>query len=120
MRNLIARAALSLLLCAASAAGAHARLDRAEPRVGSAVATAPQEVSLRFTQKVEAAFSRIEVRDSQGTRVDQGPIRPDNSDPTVLRVGLKPLPAGTYKVHWRVLSSDTHVTEGHFSFQVGR
>jgi methionine-rich copper-binding protein CopC len=38
----------------------------------------------------------------------------------VLHVGLKPLPPGTYRVHWRVLSVDTHTTEGSFTFQVGQ
>ena len=37
----------------------------------------------------------------------------------VLRIGVKPLSAGSYRVHWRVLSVDTHVTEGNFSFHVG-
>jgi len=36
-----------------------------------------------------------------------------------LRVALKPLPAGTYKVIWRVLSVDTHRTNGSFTFRVG-
>jgi methionine-rich copper-binding protein CopC len=35
-------------------------------------------------------------------------------------VGLKALPPGTYQVHWRVLSVDTHKTEGNFSFSVGQ
>ena len=40
-------------------------------------------------------------------------------DRTQMRVGLKALPAGTYNVKWRVLSVDTHRTEGDFSFRVG-
>ena len=32
--------------------------------------------------------------------------------------GVVYLPAGTYAVRWRVLSVDTHVTEGDFTFQV--
>jgi hypothetical protein len=42
------------------------------------------------------------------------------SGPTELRVALKPLPPGTYKVIWRVLSVDTHRTQGEFTFSVGR
>jgi len=38
---------------------------------------------------------------------------------TELRVALKPLPPGTYKVIWRVLSVDTHRTNGSFIFRVG-
>ena len=37
----------------------------------------------------------------------------------VLRVPLKPLDPGSYKVIWRVLSVDTHRSNGEFSFKVG-
>jgi hypothetical protein len=37
-----------------------------------------------------------------------------------MRVGLKPLGPGSYKVHWRALSVDTHTTQGTFSFHVGQ
>jgi methionine-rich copper-binding protein CopC len=119
MRYAIALAVL--VLCAtARTALAHAVLDHADPPVGNTVASAPRTVSLWFTQKLEQAFSRIEVRDSSGARVDEGTAQVDSSDPTLLRVGLKPLAAGTYKVNWQVLSVDAHTTEGHFSFRVGK
>ena len=96
-------------------AHAHAFLDHAEPRVGSTTPSAPQEVVLVFSQKVEPAFSSVEVSDAHGARVDQG--KPKVSA-TTMRIGLKPLPAGTYRVRWHVLSVDTHTTEGNFTFQV--
>jgi methionine-rich copper-binding protein CopC len=80
------------------------------------VQTAPRELSLSFTQDLEAAFSTVEVRDANGARVDQGKARISAS---VMRVGLKPLSPGTYKVRWHALSVDTHTTDGSFSFQVG-
>jgi methionine-rich copper-binding protein CopC len=46
------------------------------------------------------------------------PSRVDRKEPTVLRTTLKKLPPGTYKVVWRVLSVDTHVTTGTFTFTV--
>jgi len=116
-----ATALLTLVLCTASPAlRAHAMLDHADPRVGASVAAPPREVSLWFTQKLEGSFSRMEVRDATGTRVDDGAARVDPANPAVLRVALKALPPGTYKVNWRVLSVDTHTTEGHFSFRVGQ
>jgi len=33
-------------------------------------------------------------------------------------VDLKPLNAGIFKVNWRAVSSDTHKTEGSFTFRV--
>jgi methionine-rich copper-binding protein CopC len=116
MRNIIAVGLVALLPFGTTVAQAHAFLDHAEPRVGSTVPTAPRELSLSFTQNLEPAFSTLEVRDANGARVDQGKAR---ISADVMRVGLKPLPPGTYKVHWRALSVDTHATEGSFSFQVG-
>ncbi|MBV8753029.1 MAG: copper resistance protein CopC [Hyphomicrobiales bacterium] len=100
------------------AAGAHAHLDRASPAPESTVRTAPNEVTLWFTQKLEPSLSLAQVQNSSGARVDRG-ARVDEADPTLLHVTLMPLPPGTYKVHWQVVSVDTHRTEGDFSFRVG-
>jgi copper resistance protein C len=106
-----------LILMACTAAKAHAFLDHAEPRVGSTVPTAPRELVLSYTQNLEPAFSSVEVSDANGARVDLG--RPKIGAST-MRVGLKPLSPGTYRVRWQVLSVDTHTTEGSFTFNVGQ
>ena len=98
-------------------AEAHAFLDHAVPRVGSTVPTAPRQVSLSFTQNLEPAFSSVEVSDAKGARVDLG--KPSISA-SVMRIGLKQLSPGTYRVRWHVLSVDTHTTEGSFIFNVGQ
>ena len=98
---------------------AHAILDRASPRVGSAVASAPKELLLWFTEKLEPAFSTAEVRNAQGAAIQSGKAHVDGSDRTELRVPLKALPPGTYLVTWRDLSVDTHRTQGSFTFKVG-
>jgi copper resistance protein C len=117
MRMIMAVSSALLTLVVAEAARAHAFLDHAEPRVGSSVATAPRQLSLWFTQDLEPAFSTVEVQNSAGGRVDQG--KPRIGPANVMRVGLKPLPPGNYKVRWHALSVDTHTTEGSFSFHVG-
>jgi methionine-rich copper-binding protein CopC len=106
-----------LMLTAGTAAIAHAFLDHAEPRVGSTVPSAPRELTLSYTQNLEPAFSKVEVTDASGKRVDLG--KPSFSG-AVMRVGLKSLSPGTYRVRWRVLSVDTHTTEGSFTFHVGQ
>ncbi|MEH2483696.1 methionine-rich copper-binding protein CopC [Nitrobacteraceae bacterium AZCC 2146] len=105
-----------LLLLVTGDATAHALLDRAEPRVGNTVAAAPREVKLWFTQKLEAAFSTIAVTNASGQRVDTGKTRVSGDQMTI---SLRPIGAGQYNVTWRVLSVDTHTTDGNFSFQVG-
>ncbi len=98
----------------------HAFLDHAAPPVGSTLSAAPDRVRLWYTQELEPAFSGIEVDDAKGVRVDDGKITLGPNDATSLSVGLKPLPPGTYTVHWHVLSIDTHRTEGSLTFEVAK
>ena len=99
-------------------AGAHAFLDHAMPAVGSAVHGAPVQIKLWFTQRLEPAFSTMQVLDRSGKRVDKGDPRVDGADEALLLVSVPLLAPGTYRVTWRVLSVDTHVTEGDFTFDV--
>jgi copper resistance protein C len=85
--------------------------------VGATV-TAPKQISVWFTEEVEPAFSRIEVTDGSGTRVDKGGTYIDPANHELLHVMVKPLASGTYKVAWHVVSVDTHHTSGDFTFTV--
>jgi methionine-rich copper-binding protein CopC len=106
-----------LLLLGTGDAAAHAFLDHAEPRVGNKVVSAPREVTLWFTQKLEPAFSTVSVTNPAGQRVDSGKVRVSGSQ---MSVSLRPGGTGTYHVTWRVLSVDTHTTDGSFTFEVGQ
>ena len=109
---------LLLVLGTNSAAFAHAFLDHADPAVGSTVTAPPKEIRLWFTEKLEPAFSTLHVADGAGKTVDSGDGAVDSSDSMQLRVSLPALPPGTYRVIWRVLSVDSHTTEGDFTFEV--
>ena len=99
---------------------AHARLKRANPPVGGvvSVATVPAELQIWFSEPVEPALSTVEVRAPDGARMDRGDLHGDATDRTQLRVTLLPLTPGTYRVLWRVVSVDTHRTNGSFPFRV--
>jgi copper resistance protein C len=116
-RSAIAVIVPLLLVLVMGKAVAHAFLDHAEPRVGNKVATPPREVTLWFTQKLEPAFSSVTVTNAAGQRVDTGKARVSGNQ---MSVSLRPGGTGTYHVTWRVLSVDTHTTDGSFSFQVGQ
>src|ERR1700691_2475989 len=116
MRTLIIIVSLGLAAAASTAARAHAFLDHASPLVGSTVPTAPHELTLWFTQHLEASFITVEVFDANGGRVDQGKA---STSGNTMRIALKPLPAGTYRVRWHALSVDTHTTQGSFTFHFG-
>lgn len=115
MRRFVIALALGLSPLAAQG---HAMLERATPAVGSTVASAPTEVVLSFTDQLEPTFSSIEVRSAEGTAMQTARAALDGNR-TQLRVPLKPLAPGTYKVIWRVLSVDTHRSQGDFTFRVG-
>jgi methionine-rich copper-binding protein CopC len=100
----------------APGAWAHAMLDHASPAVGSTVSAAPHEVRLWFTQPLEPQFSAAQLRSSAGGVVGTGHVDP--ADPKTLVIPVRALPAGRYKVEWKVLSVDTHRTEGNFGFEV--
>ena len=114
------RVGLALAACAltATVAAGHAVLQRAEPRVESTLKRAPDQVKLYFTERLEPAYSSLRVLNGQGVQVDRRDGRVDRSNPALLRATLPPLPAGTYKVIWRVLSIDADVTEGGFTFRI--
>lgn len=116
MRILITLVSLLLVTLGTGAACAHAFLDHASPLVGSTVRNAPHEVTLSFTQNLEPAFSTVQVTGPNGARVDQG--KPQFSGNT-MRAAIKAAGPGTYRVHWHVLSVDTHTTQGSFTFHVG-
>ncbi len=108
---------LSATIVAVSAS-AHAFLDHAQPRVGSTLHSAPAGVELWFSQDLEPAFSTLRVVDSAGKQVDKKDKSVSDRDKTEMTVSLPALPPGKYRVYWRVLSVDTHVTEGDFTFEL--
>ena len=115
MRILIA----ALVLVAVSAASiqvarSHATLQASNPPAGGAVRAVPREVVLEFTERVEAAFSRATVANQSGAIVS-GRARVSGN---VLRVPMRGTGPGAYTVSWRVVSVDTHPSEGSFTFWV--
>ena len=99
-------------------ANAHAFLDHAEPAVGGRVKQMPHQVRIWFTEPIELARSSIKVFDATGKRIDGKDLHADAKNKALLEVSLPPLTPGTYKVVWRVISVDSHATNGDFTFQL--
>ena len=117
---LTAMLATASMMLGASAAWAHAELKQATPTVDGTVQAAPAEVTLKFSERLESAFSAVVVRDAVGKRVDKSDGHIDRADRTVMRTSLQPLSPGTYIVEWSALTADTHRTEGAFIFRIGQ
>ena len=75
---------------------------------------------LTFTEKLEPAFSTVEVHNAQGASVQAGKATVDPSNARDCAWRSSRCRPGTYKVIWHVLSVDTHRTQGDFSFSVGK
>jgi methionine-rich copper-binding protein CopC len=107
---------LLTLALSTAIAHAHAQLQRTSPLVGSTVASVPSEVRLWFTQALEPKFTTAQLRSGSGAVVASGAV--DAADPKQIVIRVHALPAGSYKVFWKVLSVDSHHTEGSFGFEV--
>lgn len=101
-------------------ARAHAVPVAMDPAPNARLAEPPQEVVIRFSERVEARASTLEVLDARGQRVDQGEAAVDAADPWRYHVAVPALSSGAYTVSWRVLSADDgHVTHGAHVFTIG-
>lgn len=104
---------------AATVAFAHAFLDHASPGVGTTVSGSPSQLTLSFTQGVVTAFSSVTVSADGGGSVPTSKPVNDPSNQQIIHVRLgHPLKPGSYTVTWRVLSVDTHRTEGSYRFTI--
>lgn len=97
-------------------AWAHAFLEHASPGAGDSAATAPKTVNLKFSQALNPKLSGVSVTDAAGH--DMEAAAPDVKGES-MQVTLKPLKAGSYHVAWHAISTDSHRTEGSYSFSVG-
>lgn len=107
-----------LLAGLSTRADAHAFLQSAVPPVGG-TASALSELRLTFTEPLEAAFCTITLSGSGGAPVATPKLQAEPQNRKVLLVKLpQPLSPGQYKVEWRVMSVDTHHTQGSYQFTV--
>ena len=119
MRNTLLPIATSLAFAlAATAAFAHAQLEKATPPVGGTVASASQ-IQLEFSEGVEPRFTGLTLTGAGGAAVPLGRATVGSGDQKVLIVPIaKPLAPGAYTVQWHAVSVDSHHTQGHFQFTV--
>jgi copper transport protein len=108
------------LSLAATAAFAHASLESSDPSNGELLETAPDGISLTFTEPPDLSLTTIGVLDDAGAPVPTGPPELAPGSDLEVRVRLDPVPDGVYTVTWRTVSAtDGHVTSNAFSFGVG-
>jgi methionine-rich copper-binding protein CopC len=109
---------LTGLLCLLSGlAGAHAIIVESTPTVNEVISGPVLEIKLRFNVRIDGGRSKLTLMFPDGTvhAVDL----PRQSSPDSLSATLSQLVPGSYKLHWQVLASDGHITQGDIPFRVG-
>ncbi|MDY0419529.1 CopC domain-containing protein YobA [Enterobacter sp. 170198] len=97
---------------------AHAHLKQQIPAADSLV-TAPQALTLNFSEGIEPGFSGVVVTDAQKQAIRTGTATRDEKNKAQLTVPLEQtLTSGIYQVDWHVVSVDGHKTKGSYHFSV--
>lgn len=114
---------MSLALLA-TAALAHPKLVSSTPTDKAEVA-APAKVELHFSESLMPQFSGANlVMTGMPGMADHAPMKVaakvsgGEDGKTMTITPTQPLPAGSYRVDWRAVSSDTHNVNGTVTFQV--
>ncbi|MBC7637062.1 MAG: copper homeostasis periplasmic binding protein CopC [Acetobacteraceae bacterium] len=97
---------------------AHPKLIASSPVAGR-TASAPTAITLKFSEKLLAAFSGLSITPLSGgggkaATVLKTSVSPDGH--TLVSRLATPLPSGSYLVSWHVVSSDTHRVAGSLRF----
>ncbi|WP_328353904.1 copper resistance protein CopC/CopD [Streptomyces sp. NBC_00445] len=114
-------AVLAFLLGGAGPASAHAALTGSDPADTAVLKTAPQQVTLTFTEAVSPSDGSLRVLSPKNERVNKGSVERADGKTNTVRVTLPDkLAKGTYTVSWRVVSADGHPISGAFTFSIGK
>lgn len=104
-------------------AQAHPKLVSSTPAEGSEGA-APAKIELHFSENLVTQFSGAKLAMTAMPGMEHAPMAvkaavSGGSDPkTMVITPASPLAAGSYKVDWRAVSSDTHPITGSVTFKV--
>ena len=121
--RMIKTTAVAIGLLMSTLAQAHPKLLSSTPAEGADGAS-PGKIELHFSESLMTQFSgaKLVMTEMPGMAHSPMPMKAKvagGSDPkTMVITPLSPLPAGSYKVEWRAVSSDTHPITGNVTFQV--
>jgi methionine-rich copper-binding protein CopC len=99
---------------AATAALAHAHLQKAVPADGGVVSASPANVILTFSEPARLTACWIQKGDAPKQKITGLATTPAQQ----ISVPVPSLEAGTYVLSWRVVGDDGHVLPGQIHFTV--
>ena len=98
-------------------AQAHPKLVSSTPAEGSEGA-APGKIELHFSENLVTQFSGAMPGMEHSPMAVKTAVSGGGDPKTMVITPAAPLTAGTYKVDWRAVSSDTHPITGSVTFKV--
>ncbi|MBS0546158.1 MAG: copper homeostasis periplasmic binding protein CopC [Proteobacteria bacterium] len=124
MKRLMLAALVTLSLTSGGLAYAHPELEKTTPAANATVPS-PAKIELRFSERLAGEFSGADLLmlDMPGMKMDK-PSKESAASAlsadgmTLTLTPSRPLMAGTYRVDYHVVSTDTHRITGSYSFKV--
>jgi len=114
-RRLLALLLLVALALSSNLAYAHAILVEAFPSANSTVAGPSIPIKLRFSVRIDAKRSRLELVGPNKTSTLLSATQPT---PDTLQAVAEGLKVGSYSLRWQVLAADGHITRGEIRFNI--
>lgn len=108
-----------VVLLLAGTAGAHAVLENADPGPNTTLSRSPREITLTFSEAVDARADDIRLFDRSMEPVDLGDTRHPGGDRKRLVASVPHLDQGLYTIAWRTISEDSHPIQGAYTFGLG-
>jgi hypothetical protein len=95
---------------------AHAVLMESKPKINSTVKGPDIPIWLRYNVRVDGKRSRLQLIAPDGSTI---PVdAPKQTAPDVIESHVAGLKPGEYKLQWKVLASDGHMSSGEVDFTV--
>ena len=114
-KTVIAYSGILLTLLLATQAWSHAIARESIPENGAVLSESPTELVLQFGGPAKLVSLTISADENEPVNVD---ISNATSVDGRVSVDIEPLAPGNYKIIWRAMGLDGHVTSGTFSFAV--
>ena len=95
---------------------AHAILMESTPKINSTVSGPDIDITLRFNVRIDGGRSRVLLVASDGTSSSLTLAKQEKPD--ILQMHASGLKPGAYKLQWKVLASDGHMSNGDVPFAV--
>lgn len=105
-----------IILAVTTPVWAHAVLMESKPKINSTVKGPDVPIWLRYNVRVDGKRSRLQLTAPDGSTIALDSLK--QTAPDVLESHASGLKPGEYKLQWKVLASDGHMSSGEVDFTV--